>query len=275
MCDSIAGAMTTEVVAFAVAGRLSVQEYRQQRADLRMTYGDTQDTAKGLASQALAHLLYRSGWTQEELAHEEGKSRMWVDYQSRFGRFLNFGTAVPIPKTFTEGSFRSRWERTDPSEKNERIRFAAVLRLMEEETRVAKSNQKHPEIAAAIKAHCATGEFFKFTTVVARVQGVVETATADDVRGVLHGMVARGAHNVFCEKKGGDVYRIVIGGNQKVNLQVLKQELGPILKRLKAEGRKNMATMSPPTVANLAFEIEKVLERMTHEHRAHTDDAEE
>jgi hypothetical protein len=41
-------------------------------------------------------LFYRSGWTQEELAKKEGKSPQWVAQRIRFGRFLNFSTAVEI-----------------------------------------------------------------------------------------------------------------------------------------------------------------------------------
>jgi len=93
---------------------------------------------------------------------------------------------------------------------------------------------------------------------------VSSDATETAIVAVLDAM-KRGHHNVFCEKKkGGDTYRIVLGGKQKIDLVTLKHELGPILEKLKAEGRKNMATMSPGTVAHLAFQMEQLIDKLAH-----------
>jgi transcriptional regulator with XRE-family HTH domain len=77
--------------------------------------------------QELARLFYRSGWTQEELAKKEGKSRQWIDQRLRFGRFLEFATSGSFSQNpgfskLTDRRFRDYWSRTDKTESNERIR---------------------------------------------------------------------------------------------------------------------------------------------------------
>ena len=79
---------------------------------------------------ALALLFARSGWTQEELAAKEGKNQSWVTRRLRFGRFLHFlpsGIKTnSLPEKLTEGRFRSLWEQTAKSSKDE-PRFRQVL----------------------------------------------------------------------------------------------------------------------------------------------------
>jgi hypothetical protein len=74
--------------------------------------------------QKLALLFVRSGWTQEELAKREGKSRQWIEKYVRFGAFLTFATTVANPETLpislTEGRFRTYWDATDKCGGNER-----------------------------------------------------------------------------------------------------------------------------------------------------------
>jgi hypothetical protein len=48
----------------------------------------------------------------------------------------------------------------------------------------------------------------------------------------------------------------------KVGVVTFKRKLRPIIDGLKAEGRKNMATMSPGTVAHLTFQLEQLVERL-------------
>lgn len=253
------------IAQFADAGKMTETEYRTRRETIRATYGDTSIERTGSFEQELARLFYQSGWKQEQLAAEEGKTQRWVAYRLLFGRFLAFSTTVLIPKMFTERRFRSYWERTDTNEGNERIRFRDVARLMEEEATFSKPHKEKPAVANAIKDTSADGTWHKFSTIVTNVQAVVREATEEDVEAVLGGMLRFGTYNVFCEKKKGvDHYRIVIGGKNKIDLVALKKELRPIIDGLKAEGRKNMATMSPPTVAHLTFQLEQLIEKLAH-----------
>jgi hypothetical protein len=45
----------------------------------------------------------------------------------RFGRFLSFGPAGPIPKNLTEWRFRGYWSRTDPTDNEGRPAFKEDL----------------------------------------------------------------------------------------------------------------------------------------------------
>lgn len=250
---------------FADAGKMTEAEYRHKREAIRTAYGDTATERTGIFERILARLFYESGWTQEKLATEEKKSRQWIEKNVRFGRFLAFATAVAISKSLTEWRFRGYWERTDPKEPNEQIRFRDVVRLMEKETTLSRPHLTKKPIADAIKATSADGTWHRLSTITAHVQAVVKEATEEDVEAVLSGMVQHGWYHMFCEKKkGADVYRLVIGGKQKIDLVTLKHELGPIIAGLKAEGRKNMATMSPGTVAHLTFRLEQLLDKLAH-----------
>lgn len=152
--------------------RMSAERFDQERAELRATYGDSKGEAGARFEQALAKLFYRSGWTQEELARKEGKSQRWVSYRLQFGRFLEFSTTGaktenPAFSRLTERTFRSYWSCTDPAETNERIRFGAVLRLMEEETTLRKRPAK--PLRPQIIAEFADGKWHRLSTIVGKV----------------------------------------------------------------------------------------------------------
>lgn len=79
----------------------------------------------------------RTGWTQQELADQEGKSQKWADYHVRFGAYLNWieeqnRTARSIPKNLTEYRFRLYWQQTSGTK--DTARFRKVLRMMQDES---------------------------------------------------------------------------------------------------------------------------------------------
>jgi hypothetical protein len=51
------------------------------------------------------------------------------------------------------------------------------------------------------------------------------------------------------------------GDGKKIDLAIAMVEIQPILQRLEEQGRANMATMSPPSVLGLVFELKKTLMR--------------
>lgn len=244
-------------------GRMSVADYERERATLRETYGESSTEAAAKRDQALAKLFYRSQWTQEELAEKEGQSQQRIGQSIRFGRFLNFTTTVvnfeTLPSNLTERRFRSYWERTDKSEGNERARFTAVLRLMQEETVLVQ--KRRPKVGRTIVDQFGDGKWHPLTTIAEAVdtpeEHVVET---------LRTMEAlRGTYGARCERKkvGTSFSYRIFRQTRTISSEELKTKLTPLIEGLKAEGKKNMATMSPATVAHLAGWLQKLLDEWT------------
>ena len=119
------------------SGRMTEAQYAEERAKLPTDKKE----AGARFEQALAILFYRSGWTQQQLADKEGKSRIWITTRLRFGNFLNFVTNVTksdlLPRNLTEGKFREYWKQTN-KDQNERARFAEVTRAIQRDAAVVK-----------------------------------------------------------------------------------------------------------------------------------------
>jgi DNA-binding transcriptional regulator LsrR (DeoR family) len=85
---------------------MTVEQYEAERKKIIATYGDSKQDAGVRWEQELAILFHRSGWTQEELAAQEGKSQRHVGRLLVFGRFLNLDpvglTVEPVPKNLSE-----------------------------------------------------------------------------------------------------------------------------------------------------------------------------
>lgn len=251
---------------------MTEEQYRREREDIRATYGDGSSTqARARADQALAALFVRTGWTQERLATTERKSRQWVDQHVRFGQFLQFATTVANPEfeairpRLTERKFRAAWCDTSTTDNpRERYRDAVPLII---------SNDKHanqpPELARAITDK-ADGKWHYETVIAAHaIEACAKLSppvvvTEDDVRAVLAGMVKSGRHGVTAEKRKGakgTQYRLVRAG-RRIDVDVLQKELGPILEELEAQGKRNVVTISPGTVAHLTFRIRQLIDRL-------------
>jgi len=243
--------------------RMSVADFERERHALRETYGESSTEAAAKRDQALAKLFCRSGWTQEELAEKEGQSRSYITQKLMFGRFLDFvATATnpeSLPTNLTERRFRGYWQRIQKFEGNERQRFAAVLRLMREETILMQ--KRRPKIGPMVVKKFGDGEWHPLTTIVEALDlpeaHIVET---------LRTMTAlRGTYGARCERKqvGTSFSYRIFPQTRTISSAELKTKLTPLIEGLKAEGKKNMATMSPGTVAHLAGSLQQLLDEWT------------
>jgi hypothetical protein len=233
-------------------------EYDRQRAKLREACGDNSIEAAAKRDQAIAILFYRSGWTQERLAKKERKSDSWVLLHLRFGRFLNFLADVrnseSLPKNLTESRFRSYWLRADVKETSERSRFQAVLKLMRSES---ISAARRPSIGESIKEGFADGKWH-------RPGQIAEKIGADEAHVVdtINRMSKNGTFGCKVERKrvGANTEFRIFKKEKTISFDELIEKLAPIIKELKAEGKKNMATMSPATVSHLAGKLSNLLD---------------
>jgi hypothetical protein len=252
--------MTAAVLQLDQQHRMTRDDYRRERDRIRITYGESSIEAAASRDQALAELYHRSGWTQEELAKAEGCGRPIITRRIVFGRFLGFVPSGHIPRNLTERAFRSYWEQTDKAEKNDRIRFQAVLRLMEEHTRVGKSTAPKPAVGKAIMDRFADGKWHDLETIEKHVD-----ASAEDVRAVLATMQQRGSYGAHCErkKKGTSfTYQIIRKGSKVIDADVLRTELEPILDKLREQGQANVATFSPSAISLCIVHIQKLVEAL-------------
>lgn len=237
--------------------RMSVQDYDFQRAQLRELHGDHSPESVASRDQGMALLFCRTNWGQVELAEKEGKSQPWVNYRLRFGRFLSFITTVIkpdlLPRDLSEWRFRSYWERTDKLETNERIRFTAIHRLMQEG---AVTAPRRPLLGEPIKKHFADGKWHRLETIASKLGTEVEHAQA-----TLKSMEWHKTYGCKAETKrvGTRTEWRIFKLDKTVGSVELAEKLAPIIEGLKAEGKKNMATMCPPAVASLAVQLERLL----------------
>jgi hypothetical protein len=85
--------------------------------------------------------------------------------------------------------------------------------------------------------------------------------TERDVHSVLRTMCWRPQHGAKAERKkvGNEIHYRIFKQDKAVSVEELTTKLRPIVEGLKAEGKKNMATMVPAEVAMLAARLERLL----------------
>ena len=112
------------------------------------------------------------------------------------------------------------------------------------------------DVGRAIVANCRRGKWHSASDLAERA-GV----TPDDVHRVMYMMCKYPTHGATAEKKkiGPEYQYRIFKQDKKVSVEELTMKLRPIVEGLKAEGKKNMATMVPAEVAMLAARLERLL----------------
>jgi transcriptional regulator with XRE-family HTH domain len=248
--------------------RMDEAEYDRERARLRETYGDLSKSgtfvaAAARAEQALALLFERSGWTQQELATKEGKSRPYIDKLLRFGRFLAFdpigSKSESGPNNLTEGKFREYWERSD-KDAIERVRFGAIAKMIQQELGVMA--ERRPQIGPKIKEHFADGQWHRLTTIANKID-----ADEDHIASTLDRSSWKNTpyNGMRVERKtvGKHPEYRIFRLDKTISSTELREKLTPIVKSMEHEGKASAASASPARVAILAGQLRKLLAEWT------------
>jgi hypothetical protein len=194
-------------------GAMAEADFDRERARLRGLYGDSRKEAGARYEQALAKLFYVSGWTLERLAKKEGKTKSKISQMMIFGRFLGFlenspesnlSTTVDKPEKaplgLTERFFRGFWLQTDggsgSSGGNERTRFVAVIRLMQEAALAPKPKNRGKEVGKAIASQFADGKWRDVETI-AKQTG----EHLDDVKPALQNIIEHKTFQCTAQKR--------------------------------------------------------------------------
>ena len=120
--------------------------------------------------------------------------------------------------------------------------------------------QQRPSIDKALNEQFADGKWHRLSHIADEIDH-----DEDRVRRTLDGMLKKPTYGCKAEKKrvGQHFEYRIFGLDKTISSSELIEKLTPILKGLKAEGAKNMATMSPGTVAYLAGQLARLLEEWT------------
>lgn len=250
---------------------MSEQEYDVEREKLREAYGDGRSSieARAKADMALAKFFVETGWSRERLAKKEGASLQRISQRMFYGRFLNYSARglAELPKNLTENRFNGYWQQTLNQATrylggrsggdvfNEEARFDEVIRLIEENTVAVQ--QRRPQIGKAIAEHFTDGKWYDIPTIAAKVE-----SPEDHVAATLKGMRDNKYYSCKCEQReiGAVVKYRIFREAKKVGTDEMLEKLEPLLSKLREEGHKNMATMSPPTVLYLTGKIQQQID---------------
>lgn len=238
--------------------RMSERDYETHRQHIREIYGDSKNEAGIRWEQALATLMWQSGWSQEELAAKEGKAQSWVNYRVRFGRFLTlYSGKISSGDNLTERRFRQYWDSTTG---NDNRRFSQIAEMIQADDgqRVRVTNRN--ALMDQIREHYSNGKWHATETIASRLK-----RENDEVERTLAAATSRGARRYKIERRRrgpGYQYRI-FSMEKQVSSAELAEKLGPIIVQLKAQGSKNMATIAISLIASIASELQQYLDDWT------------
>ena len=238
--------------------RMTLDEYRAERQRLAKDRQDAGDRWE----QDLARLFERSGLTQEELAAEEGKSQSWVKERLRFGQFLSFSaTALSTenrPMDLTERKFRDFWKATDKAD-NDRKRFLDVIKAIQSAPPERKPG-RNTALSQKIVDEFADGKWHAEETILKYFEDEDPEALKNALAPLAWPSRSVCKTTGEREKRGSRQYIRLFKQEKMISNHEIKEKLAPLIKGLKEEGKKNMATMSPGTVAQLAALLQRHLD---------------
>jgi len=138
--------------------------------------------------------------------------------------------------------------------KNMRRQQATMVRMMEQD--VLRKKKLPGDTSLTVIKTCK-GNKWRSALEVADLSGVSE----ENIARVIHLIQTSHKHRAMVETKriGKEIHYRIFEKDKTVSVEELTTKLRPIVEGLKAEGKKNMATMVPAEVAMLAARLERLL----------------
>jgi transcriptional regulator with XRE-family HTH domain len=244
---------------------MTADEFRARWAEIKNTYGTSRQTAGARFEQVTSEFLSASGWTQEEIAEEVGYTRQRVAQLLTFGQFLANATAVAnanlatLKRPLTEFRFRSFWVQTKDMAGNDRRRYQATWQLIlaDEQDQAAKSTRRDlAPLREGVLKHFCDGKGHSLDAILNKLD-----TDQESFEGMLKGAGKQPHFPFDFEKKAyGPSFKYkFFKKDRQLSLHKALEELTPILQGLQAEAAKSMVTISVPTVARLARQLELVI----------------
>lgn len=255
---------------------MSREEFSAAWQEHLKTYGPNKQTAGAKSEQHMSDLFARSGWTQDQIAGVVGMSFQHVSRMLNFGAFLVNSPAgessnlALLKRPLTENRFRSFWKQTGAHKGNDRQRFRATWQLIlaADQDEAAGGGRKpardHEPIRTALGQRFSDGKWHAVEVMADRLG-----ESAKDIHDAIAGakkfnLKHKGEGYPFeIESKpvGTSVKYRMFKLDRQISLHKVEEELAPIIEGLMIEGKKSPVATSPGTVASLAIQIRKLLEK--------------
>jgi hypothetical protein len=250
---------------------MSREEFATRWAEHLKTYGPTKQTAGAKAEQHMGDLFARSGLTQAEIAEIVGLGQQYVSRMLAFGAFLNFTPAgvnadlTSLKRPLTEYRFRQFWVAAKEHAGNDRQRFRATWQLLlASEQDEAAGGRKPPRDFKPLRNELgkkfSDGKWHAVETIAERLDTDVDTV-ADMIGGARKFRLGEFPYEIEQKPVGRSVKYRLFKQDKQLSLQKVQEELAPIIEGLIAESKKTVVTHSPGTVARLAHQLKKLLEK--------------
>ena len=114
-----------------------------------------------------------------------------------------------------------------------------------------------PNTSALLIEKCGNGKWLDAAQIARKIG-----QNKSDVPHLVHMLQSSHKHRASVEAKkvGGETHYRIFKKDKSVSVEELTTKLTPIIDGLIAEGKKNMATMVPATVAMLAAKLKRLLD---------------
>jgi hypothetical protein len=182
-------------------------------------------------------------------------ARQTIDHHLRFGRFLDFAPQGANLGNLTFKAFRDQWWPKTVGETNERIRFGAVARLIEESSLAAP---RRKQIVKPLIDEFADGKWHRADTAAKHLD-----TTEEHVKAILDPLTwdaSRYRATAEIQKVGRSFKFSIFKQDRTISLTEIITKLTPIVDDLTFQGERAPDTVSTTTIARIAQQLRNLID---------------